>query len=439
MSTTHKTLLLLLATMLLISCGSSRRATSQRSTVPLLPNANRTTTQLNLPPQEIPVVEEISIFVQRMDSLLLASDTLLSQTQLGLHIVDLTTGEILYAKGEFQRMRPASSEKMVTAIAALDMLGPSYTLNTQLLTAGTISGNTLQGDLYIKGSMDPLLSTADVTALVKQLKSLGIQRITGHIIADASFKDGDEYGWGWCWDDENPVLSPLLCGGKPGLAASLSQALRKAGIKTGSVTNGTAPSNAREIVALRRPLTEVLQPMMKESDNLCAEAIFYQISARSAQQMSGKHYSRRQSISAINDLISRANGEFPLPSLSGFAITSTVADGSGLSLYNYQTPATFTRLLSYAAIRPDSIYNPLLTALPIAAVDGTLKNRMAETPAAFNVRAKTGTVTAVSTLVGYATQRSTNHLIAFAIMNQGVRRSADGRTFQDKVCALISE
>ena len=194
MSTTHKTLLLLLATMLLISCGSSRRATSQRSTVPLLPNANRTTTQLNLPPQEIPVVEEISIFVQRMDSLLLASDTLLSQTQLGLHIVDLTTGEILYAKGEFQRMRPASSEKMVTAIAALDMLGPSYTLNTQLLTAGTISGNTLQGDLYIKGSMDPLLSTADVTALVKQLKSLGIQRITGHIIADTSFKDGDEYG-----------------------------------------------------------------------------------------------------------------------------------------------------------------------------------------------------------------------------------------------------
>ena len=416
MSTTHKTLLLLLATMLLISCGSSRRATSQRSTVPLLPNANRTTTQLDLPPQEIPVVEEIPIFVQRMDSLLLASDTLLSQTQLGLHIVDLTTGEILYAKGEFQRMRPASSEKMVTAIAALDMLGPSYTLNTQLLTAGTISGNTLQGDLYIKGSMDPLLSTADVTALVKQLKSLGIQRITGHIIADASFKDGDEYGWGWCWDDENPVLSPLLCGGKPGLAASLSQALRKAGIKTGSITNGTAPSNVREIVALRRPLTEVLQPMMKESDNLCAEAIFYQISARSAQQISGK-----------------------LPSLSGFAITSTVADGSGLSLYNYQTPATFTRLLSYAAIRPDSIYNPLLTALPIAAVDGTLKNRMAETPAAFNVRAKTGTVTAVSTLVGYATQRSTNHLIAFAIMNQGVRRSADGRTFQDKVCALISE
>ena len=437
MSTTHKTLLLLLATMLLISCGSSRRATSQRSTVPLLPNANRTTTQLNLPPQEIPVVEEIPIFVQRMDSLLLASDTLLSQTQLGLHIVDLTTGEILYAKGEFQRMRPASSEKMVTAIAALDMLGPSYTLNTQLLTAGTISGNTLQGDLYIKGSMDPLLSTADVTALVKQLKSLGIQRITGHIIADASFKDGDEYGWGWCWDDENPVLSPLLCGGKPGLAASLSQALRKAGIKTGSLTNGTAPSNAREIVALRRPLTEVLQPMMKESDNLCAEAIFYQISARSAQQMSGKHYSRRQSISAINDLFSRANGEFPLPSLSGFAITSTVADGSGLSLYNYLSPELEVSILRYT-FKHQAMYEHLLPSLPIAGEDGTLKKRMKDTSAAGNVKAKTGTVTGVSALAGYCTA-SNGHRLCFSIMNQGIEKSSDGRAFQDKVCMILCD
>ena len=83
--------------------------------------------------------------------------------------------------------------------------------------------------------------------------------------------------------------------------------------------------------------------------------------------------------------------------------------------------------------------NPLLESLPIAAIDGTLKKRMAGTAAAANVRAKTGSVTAVSTLVGYTTQRSTNQLIAFAIMNQGVSRMADGRSFQDKVCVLLSE
>ena len=119
--------------------------------------------------------------------------------------------------------------------------------------------------------------------------------------------------------------------------------------------------------------------------------------------------------------------------------SSTVADGSGLSLYNYQTPETFTRLLGYAAARPDSIFQPLLAALPIAGVDGTLKNRMQGTAAEVAVRAKTGTVTAVSTLVGYTTQRSTNHLLAFAIMNQGVKSGAQGRALQDEVCRVISE
>ena len=55
------------------------------------------------------------------------------------------------------------------------------------------------------------------------------------------------------------------------------------------------------------------------------------------------------------------------------------------------------------------------------------------------MRAKTGSVSAVSSLVGYTTQRSTGHLIAFAIMNQGVQRMADGRALQDKICILLSE
>ena len=116
-----------------------------------------------------------------------------------------------------------------------------------------------------------------------------------------------------------------------------------------------------------------------------------------------------------------------------------IADGSGLSLYNYQTPATFTRLLAFAAAQQENIFQPLLAALPVAGVDGTLRNRMAGTAAAVAVRAKTGTVTGVSSLVGYTTQRSTNHVLAFAIMNQGVPTGAQGRAFQDEVCRLLSE
>ena len=409
---------------------------------------------------------EKSLLAQRIDSLLLTADTLLQSTQLGLHIIDLTSGEIVYAKGERQRMRPASTEKMVTAITALDCLGPSYCLTTALLSAATVSGGTLQGDLYVRGAMDPLLTVADVRRLVSQLKAVGVKKVAGRLVADVSMKDEDEYGWGWCWDDENPVLSPLLCGGKPALMDQLRSALRTAGITVAKGTaKGTFPkqydpadttsaSRCYELAAIRRPLTEVLKPMMKESDNLCAEAVFYQLKRptpspstqsqssprRGESERGQKHWGRKRSAAIINELIERtANDQCSMFNVQCSMATGLVADGSGLSLYNYQTPETFTRLLTYAAARQDSIYLPLLEALPIAGVDGTLEKRMKDTPAAANVRAKTGSVSAVSTLVGYTTQRSTGHVFAFAILNNGLPRMAEGRTLQDKICILLSE
>ena len=399
------------AAVLVASCGSSRRAVRPE----VVPVAGGVVPVQVVEPskgkvKELTAEERLAV---RLDSLLTARDSLLQTSQLGLHVVDLTTGVVLYARGERQRMRPASTEKVVTAVAALDALGPSYTLDTRLMATGEVNGGVLKGDLYVRGAMDPLLTQADVRALAAQLKAAGVQRVAGRIVADASMKDGDDYGWGWCWDDKNAVLSPLLCGGKPGLAGELKTALGRAGVKVGAVVAGVTPAAARELVVLRRPLAEVLQPMMKESDNLCAECVFYQL-GRTRKEVAAR-----------------------MVPLLGEEVT--VADGSGLSLYNYQTPETFTRLLGYAAARPDSIFQPLLAALPIAGVDGTLKNRMQGTAAEVAVRAKTGTVTAVSTLVGYTTQRSTNHLLAFAIMNQGVKSGAQGRALQDEVCRVISE
>ena len=380
------------AAVLLASCGSSRRAVRPE----VGPVAGGVVPVQVVEPSKGKVKEPTpaELLAWRLDSLLTAQDSLLETSQLGLHIVDLTAGVVLYARGEHQRMRPASTEKVVTAVCALDALGPGYTLDTRLMATGEVNGGVLKGDLYVRGAMDPLLTQADVRALAARLKEAGVQRVAGRIVADASMKDGDEYGWG--------------------LAGELKAALGRAGVKVGAVVAGVTPAAARELVALRRPLTQVLQPMMKESDNLCAEAVFYQLGR-----------TRKEVAARMQGLLGEGS--------------STVADGSGLSLYNYQTPETFTRLLGYAAARPDSIYLPLLAALPIAGVDGTLKNRMGGTAAEVAVRAKTGTVTAVSTLVGYTTQRSSNHLLAFAIMNQGVRSGAQGRKLQDEVCRVISE
>lgn len=445
---------------MLTTCGSSRQlqrrnytpdqATHSLDTEWQEQQALSATTVVTAP---TPVADPL---VRQLDSLLLSADTLMQISQLGMQIVDLTAGKVLYSHLANQRMRPASTEKVVTAIAALDLLGPSYQFSTSALTTGTINSGTLHGDLYIKGAMDPLFNQSDARILAQRIKNLGIHTIDGRLLADASLKDSDEFGWGWCWDDDNPPLSPLLISGKPGLLIAMNRALRNAGvtIKKG-MASGSAPSTARELTAFRRPITEVLQPMMKESDNLCAEAVFYQIQdsvmAYTKHIQTKKHNSRNRIAPAVNRLIERANllatltlKDSTTTSVAPFVQEATykecvVADGSGLSLYNYQTPRTFTHLLTYAASRPDSILHPLMDALPIAAVDGTLEKRMIATKAAANVRAKTGSVTAVSTLVGYTTQRSTGHLMAFAIMCQGLPRLALGRELQDQICIILSD
>ena len=61
---------------------------------------------------------------------------------------------------------------------------------------------------------------------------------------------------------------------------------------------------------------------------------------------------------------------------------------------------------------------------------------MKNTAAYRNVRAKTGTLTGISSLAGYATAAN-GHQLAFAIINQGIVKAKDGKAFQDKVCALL--
>ena len=95
------------------------------------------------------------------------------------------------------------------------------------------------------------------------------------------------------------------------------------------------------------------------------------------------------------------------------------------------------KLLVYAYRKSDIIYH-LYSALPIASEDGTLKKRMLKSPASGRVRAKTGTLTGISSLAGYC-PTSEGHMLAFCIINQGVMKNAEGREFQDRVCKALCE
>ncbi|MBL3917740.1 D-alanyl-D-alanine carboxypeptidase/D-alanyl-D-alanine endopeptidase [Bacteroides thetaiotaomicron] len=184
------------------------------------------------------------------------------------------------------------------------------------------------------------------------------------------------------------------------------------------------PSDGAEQMARwETPVQKVLNQLMKESDNLNAEAMLCRI----ASQATGKkRVTAEDGIVEIMKLV-RNLGHDPKD--------YKIADGCGLSNYNYLSPALLVDFLKYAYSQSD-VFQKLYKSLPVAGIDGTLKNRMKNTPAFRNVHAKTGSFTAINALAGYLKMKN-GHTLAFAIMNQNVLSAAKARAFQDKVCEVI--
>jgi D-alanyl-D-alanine carboxypeptidase/D-alanyl-D-alanine-endopeptidase (penicillin-binding protein 4) len=360
----------------------------------------------------------------RIDRLL--ESKMFETSQVGMMVWDLSSDSCIYAHNARWLMRPASCMKLVTAITALDKLGGSYQFKTQLKYTGAIHENVIDGDVYCVGGMDPRFNNDDLSAFVSSLKELGVDTIRGNIYADNSMKDANPYGEGWCWDDKNYTLTPLLLGRKDQFMSRFISKLREVGIYYAGYGSSEkrCPSDAFLITTRTHSIDQILTRMMKESDNLYAESMYYQIAASTGNRPA----SARSARSVERQLISKIgldDGRYKL------------ADGSGLSLYNYVSPELLVRLLRYA-YQNENIYNHLRSALPIAGVDGTLKKRMRGTFAQDNVHAKTGTVTGIISLAGYC-KASNNHMLCFAIINQGIMHGSNARAFQDRVCNALCQ
>lgn len=357
----------------------------------------------------------------RIDRLLV--NELFNRSQVGLMVYDLTADSAIYCHNERQLLRPASTMKVVTAIAAIDRLGGSFQFKTTLSYTGAIEDGVLNGDVYLVGGFDPRFNSDDMGSFVDGIRRMGIDTIRGRIVADKSMKDADMLGEGWCWDDDNPVLSPLLISRRDVFVKRFVDRLRGEGVVVEADTvAGRQPGGAYEVGTRTHTIDQVLMPMMKESDNLCAEALFYQLGAST-----GAHpATARDARTVVRRLVEKV-GLRP----SDYRI----ADGSGLSLYNYVTAELEVMLLRYA-YQNTNIYMHLLPSLPVAGEDGTLRRRMRGTFTSGNVKAKTGSVTAISSLAGYCTAAN-GHVLCFAIINQGIRRGSEGRAFQDRVCEAL--
>jgi len=374
--------------------------------------------------QRLPWNEAVA---QRLQQLL--ADELFETSQVGMMVWDLDADSALFRHQERQTLRPASTQKLLTAITALDQLGGGWQLATKFYLHGSQAGRTFNGNIWVEGGMDPCLETVDLQAFVDSLRTMGIDTVSGNIYADRTMKDENLMGEGWCWDDKNPVLSPLLFGRKDVFVERLMTRLRESGITLQTRLAGSAaeerprvPSAARRICVRMHTLDQVLVKMMKESDNLYAESVFYQLAKNAGERPATAKGARAVVKRLINRLGLRPEDYY-------------VADGSGLSLYNYVSAELMVRMLRYAA-QNEQILAHLKPTLPVAGMDGTLKNRMKDTPARGNVCAKTGTLTGISSLAGYLTAPN-GHRLCFAIINQGLMKASRGRDFQDKVCTVL--
>ena len=204
----------------------------------------------------------------QLDSLV--TDPLLERTQLGLMVYDLSADSVLYSYGGRQTLRPASTMKLLTSVTALDLLGSGYAYRTYLYYKGIVADSVLTGDVWLVGGMDPLFDDHDMRIMAQTLQRIGIDSISGRIVRDVSFKEEALLGEGWCWDDDNPQLSPLLMSRKDEFADRFKEELERCGVVVNApITTDRLPKDVLLVYSRSHSLREVLEPMMRERQPLC--------------------------------------------------------------------------------------------------------------------------------------------------------------------------
>jgi D-alanyl-D-alanine carboxypeptidase/D-alanyl-D-alanine-endopeptidase (penicillin-binding protein 4) len=333
----------------------------------------------------------------------------------GAIVLDLRTGQTVFAQNAGLALRPASNQKLATTYAALTALGPAFRIETDVLGDGQQSGATWRGNLVLKGYGDPALSRTKLASLAHQVAAAGIRRVSGRILGDESWFDTRRTGVGWkaqFYLHESPALSALIVNrgwtgryetSRPALVAArlFRLELRHAGVTVSrAAAIGVAPANAVLLADVESPtISTLVHHMDVYSDNFYAEMLLKEIGA-----VQGNGGSAAAGLAVVRRLLAAA----------GIPLTGVrMVDGSGLSLLDRWTPSALAILLQTMWRDPD-LEPYLVHALPIAGETGTLRHRMRSGPARGVVRAKTGTTNNSSALSGFVGSR-----YVFSILENG--------------------
>lgn len=367
---------------------------------------------------------------------------------IGYEIYSLKKKEIILASNQHHVFTPGSTTKLFTVIHALDFLGDNYAFKTSLITDGKIKKKILSGNIFIKASGDPSLTTENIYSLFEKLIRKNIQHIEGDIYIDNAEFDEECYQPGCCINNlgyvwNNPIRGFIVDRQVVGIQeisticfikknekienlfvdaeSIILPALQKAHITfSGRIAFNSSPQKG--IVLANHysvPLKELVIQTVKESDNLYSDCLFKKIGALKY----GAPGTWLKGARAINEFLEKE--------LHIKRDEVLIFDGSGRSRYNLFSPHHLIQLLAFA--RTKDYFPLLMDSFPIAAIDGTLKERMATIPN--TIKAKTGTVYGVTSLAGYA--QTENDLLEFALMINGDIPGTAKTDIEDIFCKIL--
>lgn len=455
------------------------------------------------------------------------SEAGLDNTLWGVAVHDLSADRMVYARNERLNYVPASNTKLYSTAAALNLLGPDFRYETDLMAFGRVEDGVLRGPIVVRGSGDPVIGprfSGDATLVFRQwadsIRAAGIRIIDGDLIGDDDLFDDQALGYGWSWDDEpywySAEISALsfhdntvdftvrgLSEGRPaevtwepastGYVRVLNATVTTDGgrireryargrsdndvlvgttVPAGqieresiSVSNPTAyfmhvlretllssgiavtgrPRDVDELTirpdyadpAARRiathrsePLSDIVWAINKPSQNLYAEQILKTIGAhRDGTWHPGA--SAADGWAAARPVLAAAGID---------TLSIQLVDGSGLSRQNLVSPSATLALLRFMWNHPEAgVRDAFVFSLPVGGVDGTIASRFPVGSAAHgNVRAKTGTVSNVSSLSGYV-RTAGGSMLAFSIMaNHFTIPTSRIRGLQDRIVEALA-